>query len=151
MGNRSSINAHWTSDNNSNRDIPKASGTPPETFVRHALGALQVKVEVAAAVEHLLAVHDPHRGVGVDDLEVVVDRLAVVDHGRGYLAAKLLHPQAGFALAHLDVGEPIPVVIEANQRFDVGSRNECLTEPLRLGQPTIHAVPGDELATCPLA
>src|SRR5215213_1797813 len=39
MGNRSSINAHWTSDNNSNRDIPKASGTPPETFVRHALVA----------------------------------------------------------------------------------------------------------------
>src|ERR1700722_3879142 len=81
--------------------------------------ALQVEVEVPAIVEHALAVHDAHHRRVVDALEVIVNRLAVVNHGGGDFAAEFLQPQAGFALAHLDVGEPVPVVVEADQRLHV--------------------------------
>src|SRR3984957_16633560 len=81
--------------------------------------ALQVEVEVRAVVDHAFPVHDArHRDV-VDALEVIVNRLAVVDHGGGDFAAEFLQPQARFALAHFDSGAPVPVLIETDQRLDV--------------------------------
>src|SRR6202161_1159295 len=81
--------------------------------------ALQIEVEVPAVVDHAFAVHDAHHRGVVDALEVIVNRLAVVDPGGGDFAAEFLQPQAGFALAHLDVGEPVPVAIETDQRLHV--------------------------------
>src|SRR5271154_358191 len=80
---------------------------------------LQVEVEVPPVVDHALAVHDAHHRRVVDALEVIVNRLAVVDHGRGDFAAKFLQPEARFALAHLDVGESVPIVIQTDQRLHV--------------------------------
>src|SRR5271163_529464 len=115
------------------------------------LDALKVEVEVPAVVDDAFAVHDAdHRGV-VDALEVIVNRLAVVDHGRGDFAAKFLQPQAGFALAHLDVGEPVPFVVETDQRLHVVGRVECLAEPAGLLELTVHPVAGDEFAALPIA
>src|SRR5271156_293572 len=115
------------------------------------LDALKVEVEVPAVVDHAFAVHDAHHRGVVDALEVVVNRLAVVDHGRGDFAAEFLQPQAGFALAHLDVGEPVPFVVETDQRLHVVGRVECLAEPAGLLELTVHPVAGDEFAALPFA
>jgi hypothetical protein len=77
------------------------------------LHPFEIDVVIAAAFEGELTVHDAHNGVVVDAFEVIVRRLTVVDHRGGDLTAKFFQPQAGRAVAQLDVGKLSAVGVEA--------------------------------------